>query len=56
MAVEVEANSLAAAAGAAARRLGGVISQQIPETTFEFVSDAVLAIAFLATAIVAGKR
>lgn len=29
---------------------------QIPETTFEFYSDAILGFAFLVTAIVAAKR
>ncbi|KAL9180924.1 hypothetical protein ACHAXT_009729 [Thalassiosira profunda] len=31
-------------------------TQQVPETAFEFYSDAVLAVAFLGTAIVAAKR
>ncbi len=33
-----------------------VITSQVPETTFEFYSDATLGIAFLATAIIAAKR
>eukprot|EP00956_Cyclotella_meneghiniana_P000201 scaffold261_cov58-Cyclotella_meneghiniana.AAC.14 len=37
-------------------RLLDVITQQLPETTFEFYSDAILGFAFLVTAIVAAKR
>ena len=33
-----------------------IISSQVPETTFEFYSDATLGVAFLATAIIAAKR
>ena len=33
-----------------------VAGEEIPETTFEFDSDAILALAFLITAIVAAKR
>jgi hypothetical protein len=33
-----------------------VITSQVPETTFEFYSDATLGVAFLATAIIAAKR
>lgn len=40
---------------ASSRKLQDMVSQ-IPETRFEFYSDAVLATAFLATAIVAAKR
>eukprot|EP00986_Skeletonema_menzelii_P015922 scaffold12989_cov157-Skeletonema_menzelii.AAC.4 len=34
----------------------GLVTSQIPETTFEFYSDATLGVAFLATAIIAAKR
>ncbi len=34
----------------------GLVTSQIPETTFEFYSDAALGVAFLATAIIAAKR
>jgi hypothetical protein len=40
----------------APRKLENIISEQVPETGFEFYSDGVLATAFLATAIVAAKR
>ncbi len=33
-----------------------VAGEEIPETNFEFDSDAILALAFLITAIVAAKR
>mmetsp|Transcript_41585 Transcript_41585/g.87263 ORF Transcript_41585/g.87263 Transcript_41585/m.87263 type:complete len:360 (+) Transcript_41585:175-1254(+) len=33
-----------------------ILDDQVPETTFEYYSDAVLAMAFLATAFVAAKR
>lgn len=43
---------------AAARRrfLRSLESIQIPETSFEFYTDAILGFAFLVTAIVAAKR
>jgi len=34
----------------------GLVTSQVPETTFEFYSDAALGVAFLATAIIAAKR
>ena len=37
-------------------RLLQVMTQQLPETTLEFYSDAILGFAFLVTAIVAAKR
>ncbi len=62
-------NSSSSAAAAAAAVIAGAASdilstreggeeggEDIPETTFEFDSDALLAIAFLVTAIVAAKR
>ena len=33
-----------------------IVTSQIHETTFEYYSDAVLGVAFLATAIIAAKR
>lgn len=49
--------SAAMIAGAASDILSkGGGEDEIPETTFEFDSDALLAIAFLVTAIVAAKR
>ena len=33
-----------------------IVTSQIPETTFEYYSDAALGVAFLATAIIAAKR
>eukprot|EP00984_Skeletonema_dohrnii_P006069 scaffold2146_cov103-Skeletonema_dohrnii-CCMP3373.AAC.3 len=34
----------------------GLVTSQVPETSFEFYSDAALGVAFLATAIIAAKR
>ena len=51
------ASASAVIAGAASDSLSkGGGEDEIPETTFEFDSDALLAIAFLVTAIVAAKR